>query len=86
MANKFEFLTGLLSGLIAPAVVWITFDIWHKDWLLPDKPAVPYLVAILINLVILRFAVRKGKELKGYGVMTVTFVFAILVFILKFKQ
>lgn len=86
MTNRFQFLTGLLSGIIAPAIVCLIFDVWHKDWLLPDKPGVPYLVAILINLVILRFAIRKGKEYKGYGVMLVTFVFAILVFILKLKQ
>lgn len=84
MHNKVQFVTGLLSGLIFPAIMWLIFDVLNKDWILFNKPAIPYLVSVCVNLFILRYLVRKGKENAGYGIMVSTFVVMWMVF--KFRM
>jgi signal transduction histidine kinase len=83
MAQKVQFVTGLLSGMIIPAIAWLIFDVLYKNLILLNKPAIPYLIAIAINLFILRYFIRNDKETAGYGLMIPTFIFAMLIF--KFK-
>lgn len=83
MAQKMQFATGLLSGLVLPAITWLIFDSMFKNLVLFNKPAIPYLISIAINLLVLRYFIRHGKEYAGYGLMTTTLAVALVIFKLK---
>jgi hypothetical protein len=84
MSPKVQFVTGLLSALVLPVSMWLVFDVLYKNWVLFNKPAIPYLVSVAVNLFILRYFIRNGKESAGYGVMITTF--AVMWAIFKFKM
>jgi hypothetical protein len=48
-----------------------------------NRPAVPYFVAIALNLLLIRFSLKKGNDHTGRGIMLTTFVFMVLLFIFK---
>lgn len=84
MLNKNSLVVGLLLGSILPALSWVVFEyVLHNNAIIMDKPAVPYLIAIGLNLVILRFCIKKGLDDTGKGIMMVTFAFMLVVFIFK---
>ena len=83
MNTKVQFVTGFLSGLIFPVIAWLIFDVLNKNWVLFNKPAIPYLVSVCINLFIMRYLVRNGKENAAYGIMVSSFVVMWTVFKLK---
>lgn len=85
MSKKVQFVTGLLSGLVFPIIMWLIFGVFCKNLILFDKPALPYWVAIAINLIIVRYFIRNSKELAAYVVLAVTFVLMIAMFMLKVK-
>lgn len=76
----------MLYGFIPPALVWVLCTyVLHNETFVMDKPAAPYLVAIGINLLILRFAAKSHLDETSRGVMAITFVCMILVFIFKMR-
>jgi hypothetical protein len=83
MSKKVQFVTGLLSGFVIPALMWLIFGVWFKNLVLLNKPAIPYLVSVAANLFILRYFIRNGKETAGYGVMIPTVIVIMAVFKLK---
>ena len=84
MLTKNSLPFGLLIGAIAPAIAWIIFDlILHNDAVILNKPGVPYLIAVGINLVLIRFSMKKGNDQTSKGIMMVTFLVMVLVFIFK---
>ena len=75
---------GLLTGAVAPAIAWIVFGyLLHNDAMIMNKPGVPYLIAVGINLVLIRFAVKRGLDQTSRGIMIITFVAMVLVFMLR---
>jgi peptidoglycan/LPS O-acetylase OafA/YrhL len=75
---------GLLYGSIAPAIAWFIFEyILHNDAYILNKPGVPYLLAIGINLILVRFCVKNDLDKTARGLMFVTFAAMILMFILR---
>ena len=83
MNTKVQFVTGLLSGLVLPVIALLIFDAFNKNWVLFNKPAIPYLVSVCVNLFIMRYLVRNGKENAAYGLMVSSFVVMWTVFKLK---
>lgn len=86
MGTKNNFFIGLLLGSVLPVISWFLFAGLFGDVIIMRKHGVPYLVVIAINLLLLRYFYSKGQEKTSMGMMLVTFVFMLLVFILKFKQ
>lgn len=86
MQKTNNIVSGILIGMVLPALVW--FVIADKISGVPylSKPGVPYLMAIALNLVILRVCYKKGADLMGNGVILSTFVFMIAAFILKIRH
>ncbi|MVN21075.1 hypothetical protein [Mucilaginibacter arboris] len=85
MAVKNNIVTGALVGLILPLLAYFIAEILFKDQLIPDKPGVPYLIAIGINLILLKFIFKADKDKAGIGLLVVTFIVLILAFIFKIK-
>lgn len=75
---------GIAYGLIAPVIAWLIFAVLLKnEVVISNKPAVPYLIAIALNLLVLRFAARALLDKTAYGIMIATFVCTLLIFIFK---
>jgi hypothetical protein len=85
MTKNVQFATGFLYGIIFPAIAWLVFNVVYKNLVLFNKPAIPYLVSIAINLFMLRYLIRNGKEVVGHGLMASTFVAAMAIFVFKLK-
>ncbi|TFF40663.1 hypothetical protein [Mucilaginibacter psychrotolerans] len=84
MFEKNSIGTGLVLGGILPAISWVVFEyILHNDAFIMDKPAVPYLIAVGLNLVLLRYCLKNQLEDTGKGVMMFTFAFMLVVFLFK---
>ena len=84
MLKKNNIITGLLSGLIFPGTTWLVFGFLLKNKVvLLNKPAIPYLVAIAVNLFIIRYLFKKGDDQTGTGMILCTFVAMLLIFLLQ---
>ncbi|MDB5063527.1 MAG: hypothetical protein JWP67_3370 [Mucilaginibacter sp.] len=84
MFKKNNLLLGMLYGLVPPAFAWLVFNYTlHNEAIIMDKPAAPYLLAIGLNLLLLRYSARNYLDKTSNGIMISTFVCMLLVFILK---
>jgi hypothetical protein len=84
MLNKNSVGLGLLVGSILPVICWVLFEfVLHNDAIIMDKPAVPYLIAIGLNLVLLRYCFKNNLEDTAKGIMMFTFAFMLVIFIFK---
>lgn len=86
MFKKNTIYTGVLAGLVLPLFAGIIFEMFFTDVRLFGKLGMPYLIVILLNLLLLRYCAKKGDDRTVQGIMLVTFIFAVLVFIFRFKQ
>lgn len=84
MFKKNNLLLGILYGIIPPAFAWLVFNyILHNEAMIMDKPAAPYLLAIGLNLLLLRYSAGNYLDKTSNGIMISTFVCMLLVFIFK---
>ncbi|AMR30174.1 hypothetical protein A0256_01440 [Mucilaginibacter sp. PAMC 26640] len=84
MLNKNCVAFGLLIGAVMPAITWIVFSlILQNDAIIMDKPAAPYLIATVLNLVLLRYYFKNNMDKTVNGIMIVTFAVMLLVFTFK---
>jgi len=86
MQLKNSILMGLLIGSLLPAVAWVLFAMLYPNTVILNKPAIPYLVAIGLNLFIIKLCFKSHADHTGKGVMLATFAsMLIMVFILKVR-
>ncbi len=70
---------GLGIGTVSPVLAYILVRFTDLELhFLPEKPMAIYTIAILVNLVLLRFAYRSGKDHLGKGIIASTFLAMIL--------
>lgn len=74
-------LTGILVALIFPGLAWLTEFILKTNTYIVNRPAVPYVIAIAINLLLIRFCFKKDADQTGKGIMLATFISMLLIFI-----
>ncbi|WP_462266488.1 hypothetical protein [Mucilaginibacter sp.] len=86
MQKANHILTGILGGLIFPALAWLTGGgKWFTLHYL-NRPGTPYIIAIAINLLLLRLCYKKGADQAGNGIILCTFVVMLAIFIIKLKR
>jgi hypothetical protein len=83
MLNKNSIPTGILIGLIFPAIACVAAYLLRNNLYIINKPALPYFAAIALNLVMMRISFNKGADKTGRGIILVTFIFMVLAFFLK---
>lgn len=83
MFSKNSYVTGILAAFIFPALASVAGYYLRYNTDIINRPALPYLMAIALNLIMLRFVLKKDLEKTGRGIMLATFVIMILVFTLK---
>ncbi len=70
MLQQNNLLTGILSGLAAPLLAMLFTEVWAFSF---RQPHTLYVLAALVNLLLVRFYYRSGRELAARGVILVTF-------------
>lgn len=86
MLYKNNWLTGILAGLVLPALSCLFFRVLYPDVVWLNKPALPYLVAIGLNLGLIKISAAQQADKTARGIMLVTFAFLLfMVFVLKIK-
>jgi hypothetical protein len=85
MRYKNNIVTGIVAGMILPAVAWVLFGYIFKDAVFMNKPGIPYLVAVAINLVGVRYGFRNDMDKTATGLIAASFIVTSLVFLLKIQ-
>lgn len=83
MVNKNSFITGILAALIFPVIAWGAAYLLKTNVEIINRPALPYFVAIALNLIMMRFILKKELDQTARGIMLATFIIMLLVFIFK---
>lgn len=73
--KKDSIFLGVLIGLIAPVISYLltTYTSMQQS-LFAQKPIAMYVIAAVINLVIIRFSFKSGRDTFGKGVVLATFI------------
>jgi len=79
MLNKNSLLAGVLAALIFPALAWGVAYLLRTNVDIINRPALPYLVAVALNLILLRICLKKDLDQTGRGIMLATFVVMLLI-------
>ena len=85
MQVKNNFGLGLLIGLIFPLLAYLFSEVFLHREIIEEKPGVPYLIAVVLNLIVMRYTYKAAADKTGSGIMIVTFLVLVLVFIFKIK-
>lgn len=74
----------MLAACILPGITWIVFGwILKNQVVILNKPAIPYLVTVVINLFFIKYLFKKGLDQTGTGVILITFVVMFFAFLLQ---
>lgn len=78
---KNHFLFGLLMGLVAPIIAFIFTEYTTLGLRFAAKPFALYAMATGVNLLLLRYFYRRDLPDSGKGMIFITFVVAIALFL-----
>lgn len=84
---KDSLLLGIAAGIILPLTAFLLQMYTNlQESLFVDKPIALYVIAAAINLIIVRFTYRAGKESFAKGIILITFIaMLVLIFGTKIK-
>lgn len=80
MFKRDNLIYGTLIGIGFPAIAGLVQRFSDAVYII-NRPAVPYFIAIALNLLLLRFNLKAESGQTAKGVMLTTFVFLVLVII-----
>jgi hypothetical protein len=80
---KDSLLTGILLALPLLACSLVAGYLLRNQTILYNKPALPYLVAIALNMLLMRFLSLRDRLKTVRGMMIATFAFMFLIFLFK---
>ncbi|WP_293955907.1 MULTISPECIES: hypothetical protein [unclassified Sphingobacterium] len=83
MKNNFWIGLGIGAAFPVLAHILVRFTDLALHFL-PEKPMAIYTIAVLINLVLLRFAYRSGNDQLGKGIIASTFL-AMIIYLITHK-
>jgi len=83
MFRKDRFLSGLLVGVISPAIAWFLVEILGFNGEILGKKHLLYIASVVINLLLLRFFFRSDRTQIASGIIFSTFISALVFVILN---
>ena len=84
MLKKNNIVTGLLAGAILPLITWFVFGyILQNKVIIHNKPLIPYLAALAVNLFATRFMFNKGYDQTGAGIIVCSFAAMMVLYIFQ---
>jgi hypothetical protein len=73
MLKKNNMITGLVTGLVLPGATWFIFGYLLKNhFIIRDKPLIPDLVALGLNLLAIKILFKRGADQTGSGMILST--------------
>ena len=84
MLKRDNIFIGIALALIFPAAAFVVAYLLRENIYIINKPALPYLVAIALNLVSARLFASRGMVKTVRGIITTSFVLVMVLFIFKF--
>jgi len=86
MLKKDSYLTGILSAIPFPVGAFIAATYFFRNSiLLFNKPALPYMLAVALNLIIMRLFAKRGSVKTVKGILIGTFLITLGLFIFKLR-
>ena len=86
MLKKDSYLTGILLAIPMPVAAFVLATYVFQDtMLLFNKPALPYLIAIALNLIMMRLFSTDGVVKTVKGIFIATFLITIGLFVFKLR-
>ena len=86
MLKKDSYLTGILLATPLPAAALVAATYVFLDrMLLFNKPALPYLIALALNLIMMRLFSAHGAVKTVKGIFIATFLITVVLFIFKLR-
>ncbi|MDT3402995.1 hypothetical protein [Mucilaginibacter terrae] len=85
MLSKNSMALGVLLGAVLPGIAWLVFGFFYKDAFVLNKPAIPYIIAIGLNLVLIRVLHSKGADNTTRGIMLASFACMVLLIVFKVR-
>jgi len=79
MLNKNSIAAGVLMAVVFPAASFVAAYLLKDNLYLMNKPVLPYLVAIALNLILMQICAKKEWVNTVKGIMLTTFTFMLLV-------
>jgi hypothetical protein len=86
MLKRNNFLFGISIGLILPGLVFIFAELLKKDLRVFGKENVFYLLAVAVNLFMIRYYFKSDRDDTARGVVLTTFISAFALFYFKAQQ
>ncbi len=83
MPQKNSLVTGILAALIFPLIAWGVAYLLRNNVDIINRPALPYLVAVALNLISIRLIQKKELDQTSRGIMLTTFAIMVLIVITK---
>lgn len=83
MLKKDSIITGALIALIFPAIAWLVAVLLKNQVYIINRPAIPYLFAIALNLILIRLIQKRDMDKTGRGIMLASFVIMLWVVLTK---
>jgi hypothetical protein len=83
MLNKNSFVTGILAAFIFPAIALAAAYLLKNSETIINRPALPYFIAIALNLITMRIILKRDLDQTARGIMLVTFIVMLFTFIFK---
>lgn len=86
MLKKDTYITGILLAFPLPAAAFVLATYAFQDTILViNKPALPYLAAIALNLIMMRLFGGEGMVKTVKGIIIATFLIMMALFIFKLR-
>jgi hypothetical protein len=83
MFKKDQFFTGLLVGVMSPAIAFFLVEIMGFNMEILGKKHLLYIASVVINLLLLRYFFRNDCTKTASGIIFSTFISALLFVILN---
>lgn len=86
MFKKDSVWLGLGAGLFFPAVAFLIVEVIKKNLVFLAKDDLLYIGCVAINMLLLNYAYKRDMEQTGRGIISATFVCALIFFYYKFNK
>jgi hypothetical protein len=86
MFKKDNVWIGLVVGLVIPGLAFVIVQILKRNLVYLAKADLLYIGCVAINLLLLKYAYKKEMEATAKGIISATFVCALIFFYYKLNQ
>ena len=84
MLKQNNIIIGILIACVLPCITWVILGLVLKNAVVVlNKPAIPYLIIVAMNLGFIKYLFKKGLDQTATGVIITTFIVMLYAFLLQ---